>query len=107
MKAFEIAELVAKRSALGKPMLEFLREKMLSVCLYTLPPGGPDPQHPHEQDEVYYVISGRARIQVGLEEQEVQPGSVVYVPARIDHHFFAILEELQVLVFFAPGRSGN
>jgi mannose-6-phosphate isomerase-like protein (cupin superfamily) len=107
MKAFDVHDLEALRASHGRPMLEFLREKSMSLSLYTLPPGGPDPQHPHGEDEVYFVSSGRARITVGSEEREVGPGSVVYVPAKTEHHFHSILETLVVLVVFAPPRQGR
>ena len=107
MKAFDIEELETRRAAHGRPMLEFLREKSMSLSVYTLPPGGPDPQHPHGEDEVYYVTSGRAQVRVGTEDRVVGPGSIVFVPARTDHHFHSILETLVVLVVFAPPRAAN
>lgn len=105
MKAFDIRELELRRASHGRPMLEFLREKSMSLSVYTLPAGGPDPQHPHGEDEVYYVTAGRAQIRVGAEDREVGPGSIVFVPARVEHHFHSILETLRVLVVFAPPRS--
>ena len=105
MKAFDIEELETRRAAHGRPMLEFLREKSMSLSLYTLPASGPDPQHPHGEDEVYVVTSGRAQIRVGTEDRPVGPGSVVFVPARTEHHFHSITEKLIVVVMFAPPRN--
>jgi mannose-6-phosphate isomerase-like protein (cupin superfamily) len=107
MKVFRLEDLEAARAAQGRPMFEFLREKSMSLSLYTLPPGGPDPQHPHGEDEVYFVTAGRAQVRVGEEDREVGPGSVVFVPARVEHHFHSILETLTVLVVFAPPRKAN
>jgi mannose-6-phosphate isomerase-like protein (cupin superfamily) len=107
MKAFEFRDLLARRAANGRPALEFLREKNLSLMVYSLPPGGPDPQHPHGEDEVYVVLEGKAWIRVGEEDCPVGPGSVVYVPAKVEHHFHQISETLNVLVMFAPPRSGR
>jgi len=70
--------------------------------LYVLPAGGEDPQHPHTEDEVYYVVSGHGRIRVGDEDRAVRPGSVIYVKAHTEHRFHTIAEELTILVFFAP-----
>jgi mannose-6-phosphate isomerase-like protein (cupin superfamily) len=47
--------------------------------LYVLPEEGVDHQEPHEQDEVYYVVSGRAKIEVEGENRDVKAGSVVYI----------------------------
>ena len=64
-----------------------------------------DPQQPHRQDEVYFVVSGRAAITVGMETTQVARGSVVYVPAGVAHKFHHISEDLRVLVVFSPPES--
>ena len=56
-------------------------------------------------DELYFVVSGRASITVGLETTEVARGSVVYVPAGVAHKFHHISEDLRVLVVFSPPES--
>lgn len=81
MKAFRLDELEAERAANDGAYLQFLREKNMSVGLYALDAGTQDPQQPHRQDEVYFVVSGRAAITVGMETTQVARGSVVYVPA--------------------------
>jgi mannose-6-phosphate isomerase-like protein (cupin superfamily) len=75
--------------------------------LYVLPEGGTDPQKPHEEDEVYMVVSGQASITVGDEVSPVKSGSLVYVPAHVPHRFHSIKEELKVVVFFAPAEYSN
>jgi hypothetical protein len=35
----------------------------------------------------------------------VQPGSVIFVKAQVEHRFYDIQEELVVLVFFAPAET--
>ena len=64
-----------------------------------------DLQQPHQQDEIYYVVRGRARFKAGDEEREVAPGSVIFVAAEVEHRFHDIREELTVLVFFAPPET--
>jgi quercetin dioxygenase-like cupin family protein len=51
------------------------------------------------------VIRGRARMRAGSEDQVVNPGSVIFVAAEVDHRFYDIQEELTVLVFFAPAEK--
>jgi mannose-6-phosphate isomerase-like protein (cupin superfamily) len=72
--------------------------------LYVLLAGGVDPQQPHTEDEVYYVMRGQATIRVGEEDRPVGPGAVVFVAAQVPHRFHSITEELVVLVFFAPAE---
>ncbi|MGW1196426.1 cupin domain-containing protein [Streptomyces sp. NPDC002536] len=105
MKAFRLDELDAERAANQGAYLQFLRERNMSVGLYALNAGDADPQGPHTEDEVYVVVSGRAAITVGAETTEVARGSVVYVPAGVQHRFHHISEDLRVLVVFSPPES--
>ena len=105
MDAFEISQLIIEQQRLGKSYLEFLRVPALSVGLYALPAGGVDPQLPHTEDEVYYVVEGRGFIRVGEKDRPVEPGSIVFVAANVEHRFHTISEDMKILVFFAPAES--
>lgn len=107
MQAYELAQLLEERKQANKLYLEFLKVPDLSVGLYVLPSGGTDPQSPHTEDEVYYVLSGIAQITVADASRPVQAGSVVYVEKNVAHHFHSIEEELTILVFFAPAEYSN
>ena len=107
MDAFEFADLISQQKDSNKLYLEFLKVPDLSVGLYVLPAGGTDPQSPHTEDEVYYVVSGRAKIKVADEDRDVQAGSIVYVAKNVEHRFHSIEEELKVIVFFAPAEYSN
>jgi mannose-6-phosphate isomerase-like protein (cupin superfamily) len=102
---FDIAELQKRRAQAGKPYFEFLRVPALSAGVYALPAEGKDSQTLHKEDELYYVVRGRARLRVASEEHEVREGSVIFVAAGVQHYFHEIKEELVVLVFFAPAES--
>lgn len=107
MQAYELSHLISEREAGSKLYLEFLKVPDLSMGLYILPAGGKDPQSPHTEDEVYYVVRGRAKIMVADEDQAVQAGSIVYVAKNVAHHFHSIEDDLTVLVFFAPAEYSN
>ena len=107
MQVYELAQLISQRSDSNKLYLEFLKVPDLSLGLYVLPAGGTDPQSPHTEDEVYYVVSGRAKILVADEDRDMQAGSIVYVAKNVEHRFHSIEEELTVLVFFAPAEYSN
>jgi mannose-6-phosphate isomerase-like protein (cupin superfamily) len=66
--------------------------------------GAVDTQEPHTEDEIYYVLSGRALIQVEQESRPVEAGSLVFVKAKVEHRFHTITEDLRVLVIFAPAE---
>jgi mannose-6-phosphate isomerase-like protein (cupin superfamily) len=107
MQAFELAELITQRESTSKAYLEFLKVPDLSLGLYFLPAGGTDPQSPHTEDEVYYVVSGRGKIKVADEDRAVQAGSIVYVAKNVEHIFHTIEQDLAVLIFFAPAEYSN
>ena len=67
----------------------------------------PDRQKPHSEDEVYYVIAGRASIRVAGEDRPVTAGSLVFVAAGVEHRFHDIEEDLRVLVFWAPPHASE
>jgi len=100
-----VAEIDRQRAAGGKLYREFLRVPTMSAGLYVLAAGATDSQRPHHEDEMYYVVRGRARFRAGDEDQEVSAGSVLFVAAEVEHRFYDIAEELAVLVFFAPAES--
>jgi len=102
---FHIDDLNSERVSKGKRYLELLRIPAMSAGVYVLPKGGTDPQKPHHEDEMYYVVRGRARMKIGSEHADVRTGSVIFVEAEVEHRFYDIEEELEVLVFFAPAES--
>ena len=102
-QAAELDDVIAQaRAAPDGYAAEVLRSDLLSVGLYLLPAGGNDDQEPHSEDEVYYAVRGRAVLRVGVEEHRVQPGTLLFVPARAVHFFHDISEELVLVVFWAP-----
>lgn len=107
MQAFDLAELLAAHQEAGALYHEFVREPSLSTGLYILPAGSVDPQQPHTEDEVYYIISGRGQIRVADEDRAVSAGSVVFVATGVEHRFHTITDDLTILVIFAPARRSR
>jgi mannose-6-phosphate isomerase-like protein (cupin superfamily) len=104
MDAWELDELEAARVDSGRLYHEFISVPDLSGGLYVLDAGATDPQSPHTEDELYVVMSGRARITVGDDVRSIQTGSVVFVAAGVDHRFHDIEERLVLLVMFGPAE---
>ena len=104
MSVFTASELLQAHADSGRLYYEFLQVEALSAGIYKLPAGAVDPQGPHTEDEIYYVIEGKADIRIGREVHEVDAGSVIYVPAQVKHRFENITRDLTLLVFFAPAE---
>ena len=107
MDIWEIGYLTAAQRQLGERYYEFFMADTLSLGLYALPAGDTDPQQPHTEDEIYYVISGAGRLWVGDDDRAVQAGSVAFVGAGVSHRFHSISEDLTLLVVFAPPRRSR
>ena len=107
MDAWELDELEAARAGSGRLYHEFISVPDLSGGLYVLEAGATDPQSPHTEDELYVVMSGRGRVMVGGEVRPVQPGSVVFVAAGVEHRFHDIEERLVLLVAFGPAEGSR
>ncbi len=105
LETHAIAEVETVRRASGQAYRQFVNRGTLSAGLYVLETGATDPQQPHAEDEVYYVLSGRARITVAGEERPVAAGDVIFVAANTEHRFHDITESLSLLVFFAPEHA--
>lgn len=102
METFDLDTLLVRHAESGASYFEFLRVPALNAGIYRLAAGSADPQQPHAQDEVYYVIHGRAVVTCdGSDRQPVQDGSTIYVEAGRAHRFEDIEEDLTILVLFA------
>ena len=105
MDAWEYRDIEADHAAAGRLYHEFLRVPDLSAGLYVIEASGTDPQSPHTEDELYYVVAGRGVVSVGEETRPVVPGSLVFVPARVPHRFHEIAQRLELLVVFGPAEG--
>ena len=105
MSVYDLSQLSAERQGTGRLYLEFLRQPALSVGLYELAAGATDPQRPHTEDEIYYVVHGRAVVRIGSEDTPIHPGSIIFVPAHQEHRFHSITEDLSLLVVLRRPRK--
>ncbi len=85
----------------SRPWAELMTRGTLRVGLYA--PRGEDTQQPHDQDEVYVVMSGRGTFRNGPARHPFQPGDVLFVPAGAEHRFEDFSDDLYVwVVFYGP-----
>jgi mannose-6-phosphate isomerase-like protein (cupin superfamily) len=105
MQAWEYRDILAEQAERGRLYHEFLRVPDLSAGLYVIEAGGTDPQSPHTEDELYYVVAGRGMVTVGAETRPVVPGTTVFVAATVPHRFHDIAERLELLVVFGPAEG--
>jgi mannose-6-phosphate isomerase-like protein (cupin superfamily) len=104
MPTESLDEIADRARQQGRAYLEFVRVPALSAGVYQLSAGGDDRQHPHTEDEIYYVSAGRALLEIDGVDHPVAPGSVAFVPAGARHRFHQIAEPLTLLVVFGPAE---
>ncbi|NQW12242.1 MAG: cupin domain-containing protein [Alphaproteobacteria bacterium] len=91
--------------ATGKRSSFPIRHGTMRTGLYA--PVGSDAQEPHDQDEIYIVLSGTGRFRRGAESVEFKPGDVLFVPARMDHRFEVFSDDFQTWVVFWGPAGGE
>ena len=102
---FPLSDLRSRRERAGGPYVEFLRIPAMSVGFYALPAGGVDPQTPHREDEVYYVIRGCGNVTIAGHDRTFEPGETIFVGKEVEHRFHSFQEPLELLVVFAPAET--
>jgi len=102
MEPIQLDDVIEQLDDEDELFIEFLRRDSMSLEVYRLEAGAADPQDPHTEDEVYYIVSGSARIQIGDETHPVEEGDIVFVEREVEHYFFDIEADLVTLIFFAP-----
>lgn len=103
---FGVAELLRRVTSDRHEFAEFFRSPSgsLSLTIARWPAGSDDDQQPHTEDEVYYVTAGRAVLTIDDDRSPVEPGSIAFVAAGVDHRFSEISEDLETIVFWSPAR---
>jgi mannose-6-phosphate isomerase-like protein (cupin superfamily) len=100
-----LPDLMERQRASGEAWQEFLRAPSMSAGIYRLSAGATDPQQPHNEDEVYSILEGRAVLRVTGQDYPAEPGAVLFVPAHTEHRFHSIVEDLTALVLFSPAET--
>jgi len=72
--------------------------------IYCFEPGQEQAAHKHQgADKIYYIIEGRALVQIGTDQRELAPGMAAHAGAGEEHAVKNVgAEQLVMLVFMAP-----
>lgn len=85
--------------------LELFKHGTMSVEVYR--PIKKDLQKPHEQDEVYLVISGEGDFYSDGKTVKFQEGDFLFVPAGVEHRFENFSEDFSTWVIFYGVKGGE
>ena len=111
IQTFDVNNLTQSMQGKSGEYLEFLHypdtgntgaeSKALSSGIYHLTRDSIDPQLPHDQDEVYYVLEGKACFKSDIDTRPIEKGSIIFVASQAAHKFVDIEQDLTLLVFFS------
>jgi len=61
-----------------------------------------------DEEEMYIILKGRAKLRIGAETVEAGPGDVTYVPRNTEHQMTCISDEKLEYLYVAiwPGKAG-
>lgn len=80
---------------------EAIRHGTMNAGIYA--PHSTDEQEPHDQDELYVVVSGSGFFVVGEERHPFGPGDLLFVEAGANHHFESFTPDFAVwAIFYGP-----
>jgi mannose-6-phosphate isomerase-like protein (cupin superfamily) len=75
----------------------------MTVTWVDVEPGGRQRPHSHDPQQVYVIVAGRGRMQVGDEEMEVGAGELVLIPSGVEHGIVNVGDER--LTYVSAGDS--
>jgi mannose-6-phosphate isomerase-like protein (cupin superfamily) len=80
-----------------------------SVAYVIIPPGKSSIRHYHPvAEESYYILSGRALMELGEEKQSLEPGQIVLIPPGLLHEIHSEGPgDLEFLAISAPAWEEN
>lgn len=70
------------------------------------PNGGQVPWHNQEQEEVYFVVSGKTEMCLGEERMEMKAGQIVHIPTGVYHQMTNIGDETATFIY-CYGPAGD
>jgi mannose-6-phosphate isomerase-like protein (cupin superfamily) len=85
--------------------LQLYKHGSLQVEVYK--PVGEDLQQPHEQDEVYVIISGTGEFINGETKSQFAPGDFLFVAAGAEHRFINFTNDFTTWVIFYGPAGGE
>ena len=89
----------------GKQSYYPFQHGSLRAGLYA--PKSRDAQEPHDQDELYVVISGTGSFAKGGETRPFKPGDAIFVEAGAEHAFTDFSPDFATWVIFWGPKGGE
>ncbi|MFQ5533164.1 MAG: cupin domain-containing protein [Candidatus Methylomirabilales bacterium] len=76
-----------------------------AIRYFEIPPRGQSSFEDHLHDQGVMILKGRARVLLGWEVHEVEPGDVIYIPQNEQHQFENIGDEPLGFLCVIPSKE--
>lgn len=96
---------VSEKWPMGERFVSAFSHGTMSVELYA--PRGVDPQTPHAQDELYFIMQGSGELVIAEQRHPCNAGDVFFVPAGMPHRFENFTDDLATWVVFWGPQGGE
>lgn len=77
------------------------------IRYFTIPPRGFSSLDEHAHDHGVIVLHGRARVMMGDQFEEVEPGDALYIPGMERHQFENLTDEVFTFLCVIPPKPVN
>jgi len=89
----------------GERFVRGMAHGTMSVEFYA--PRGCDPQAPHEQDELYFIMQGGGEFVLAEQRYTCGPGDAFFVRAGLPHRFENFSDDFGTWVVFWGPKGGE
>ena len=105
MTLVSISDMVGNLESAELKHKEVLTAGPLTIEVGKYPADSAVPKNSHNEEELYYILSGSGKLRVGDDTHEIETGDLVYVEPDLEHDFFHITEEITVLIILGPATN--
>ena len=102
---YDLTTYLEKIENSGSYFSTFIDKASLAAGVLLLEPGDEDTQTPHENDEIYFILSGDGFLKIKNKDYEISKNKLFFVAKNVKHFFHGNTEELKVLYFFGGSDS--
>ena len=96
----DFADVVLDMKAQKEDFRRILETENITLGIWKIEVGESDIQTPHERDEVYIILSGKAKLKIEGKVFEVSPNKIFFVKRDTEHNFFGIVEDVELIYAF-------
>jgi len=89
----------------GNVALTTYAGEQMQISVVDLPEGSVVDWHQHPNEQMGYLVSGRAIFHVGDEVKELQAGDIYFIPGNVPHKVVAVGGPGRAVDFFYPIRN--